>query len=314
MGGKGLGSAMLMAAALIWGTALVAQRLGMEHCGPCTFNAARVGLGGVVTGLALLLRAARAQRPKAAERAERTANRALLRGGLWCGAVLFLTASLQQYGICFTSVGKAGFITSLYLALVPLLGLFFGKKIAFGLWPCIAGAVVGMYLLCLSGAGSALSLNPGDGLMLLCALSTAAHILLVGRFAPLVDGVALSCLQFVACALCSALAAALWEQPGPEVFLAWKALLYTGILSCGLAYTLQTLGQATVSPGLCALLLSLEAVFAAVAGWLVLGEVLSPRESAGCALIFAAVAAAQAPGVGHSGSAQERGDGTPGKT
>ena len=315
MGGKGLGSAMLMVAALIWGTALVAQRLGMEHCGPLAFNAARFGLGGIVTGLALLLRAARAQRPKAAERAERNANRALLlRGGLWCGAVLFLTASLQQYGICFTSVGKAGFITSLYLVLVPLLGLFLGKKIALGLWLCIAGAVVGMYLLCLSGAGPALSQNPGDGLMLLCALSTAAHILLVGRFAPLVDGVALSCLQFVVCALCSALAAALWEQPGTEAFLAWKALLYTGILSCGLAYTLQTLGQATVPPGLCALLLSLEAVFAAVAGWLVLGEALSPRESAGCALIFAAIAAAQAPGVGHSGSAQERGDGTLGKT
>lgn len=291
MGGKGLGSAMLMVAALIWGTALVAQRLGMEHCGPLAFNAARFGLGGIVTGLALLLR-----------------------GGLWCGAVLFLTASLQQYGICFTSVGKAGFITSLYLVLVPLLGLFLGKKIALGLWLCIAGAVVGMYLLCLSGAGPALSLNPGDGLMLLCALSTAAHILLVGRFAPLVDGVALSCLQFVVCALCSALAAALWEQPETEAFLAWKALLYTGILSCGLAYTLQTLGQATVPPGLCALLLSLEAVFAAVAGWLVLGEALSPRESAGCALIFAAIAAAQAPGVGHSGSAQERGDGTLGKT
>lgn len=140
MGGKGLGSAMLMVAALIWGTALVAQRLGMEHCGPLAFNAARFGLGGIVTGLALLLRAARAQRPKAAERAERNANRALLlRGGLWCGAVLFLTASLQQYGICFTSVGKAGFITSLYLVLVPLLGLFLGKKLPSGSGSALRG-------------------------------------------------------------------------------------------------------------------------------------------------------------------------------
>ena len=295
MGGKGLGSAMLMVAALIWGTALVAQRLGMEHCGPLAFNAARFGLGGIVTGLALLLRAARAQRPKAAERAERNANRALLlRGGLWCGAVLFLTASLQQYGICFTSVGKAGFITSLYLVLVPLLGLFLGKKPSRTTVFSVALAVVGLYLLSCMGVSQ---INKGDLYLMGCALAFSVQITCIDRLAGNLDGLRMNCIQALVVTVLSVPFILLTKETVvfSDITACWFPLVFSGVLSMGVAYTLQIVGQQGLEPTTASLIMSLESVFAALGGWLILHQTMTPWELLGCGLVFAGVVLSQLP-------------------
>lgn len=286
------GVAMLAFASFIWGTALVAQSAGAEHMGPFTFNAVRFAIGGVsLLPVVFFL----SQRRGASARTRESGRSPLFKGALFCGSLCFAATTFQQIGIAHTTAGKAGFITSLYIMIVPLLGFFVGRRVPRLVWGCIAVAVAGMYLLCVN---ESLRLGRGDTFMLLCALSTAVHILLVDRFSPLVDGVRLSCLQFLVCGTLSAAGALLFERPELAVVLAgWIPLLYTGVLSCAVAFTLQILGQKEVDPTLASLILSLESVFAVLAGWLVLGETLTLREIAGCALIFAAIVAAQTPSL-----------------
>lgn len=315
------GMAMLLAAALIWGTALVAQSLGMNYAGPFAFNAARFFIGGVSVWLISVLSGQASARkekrmqeqagvryaaplasaapktggqPGTKLQGERCARRALLKGGFLCGLVLFVTVSLQQIGISKTSVGKAGFITTLYIIMVPLLSVFLGKRVPVRVWLCIALATGGLYLLCVN---ETLSINMGDVYIFLCALMTAVHLLLIDRYAHFVDCLKLTYLQIFLCSALSAVCALLFEEIRIGALLSgWGPLLYTGFLSCAAAYLFQTLGQKYVNPVGASLLLSLESVFAACAGWLFLHEVLSGKETIGCILIFTATLLAQLPG------------------
>ena len=286
-------SLLLVLTALIWGTAFVAQSQATGDVGPFTFNAARmlVGCAALLPCIRLLdrLRA----RSGAGEAAKTGSKATLLLGGACCGAVLFAASGFQQAGISYTSVGKAGFITALYIVLVPLAGLLLGRKTGAALWAGVALAVAGMYLLCMNGEAG---VNKGDVLCLLCALFFTAHILVIDHFSPRVDGVRMSCIQFFVGGVLSLIAMLLFEKPDwPHVLAAWLPILYAGILSSGVAYTLQIVAQKNVNPTLASLIMSLESVFSALSGWLILGQTLTAREFAGCALMFAAIILAQLP-------------------
>jgi drug/metabolite transporter (DMT)-like permease len=275
---------LLLLAAFIWGLAFVAQKNGLDFLPPFAFNGLRFLLGGLV-----LLPVALLRRP-----AEGTASgRSLWLGGLLCGVFLFLAASAQQIGLLWTTAGKAGFLTALYVVIVPLLSTLLGKPVRPVLWLCIVLAVAGLYLLCLNGTWS---VNRGDLLELFCALMFALHILVVDRVAPRADGIRLSCLQFWVCGLLSLPLILFVERPAPAaVSAAWIPLLYTGVLSCGVAYTLQVVAQKNTSPAVASLIMCLESLFALLAGFFILREPVSAREWLGAALLLAALVLAQLP-------------------
>ena len=205
----------------------------------------------------------------------------------------FAASSLQQIGLVYTSAGKAGFITAFYIVIVPVLGIFLHQKAGWKIWAAVAAALAGLYLLCITDG---FSVNIGDFYVLLCALLFSLHILVIDHFAPKVDGVKMSCIQFFVCGIVSLVPMFLWEEPRIEgLLLSWFPLLYAGVLSCGVAYTLQIVGQKNVNPTVASLLLSLESCFSVLAGWIILGERLSLREGAGCILMFAAIVLAQLP-------------------
>lgn len=283
---------MLMTAAFIWGTAFVAQSLGMDHLGPCTFNAVRSFIGGLV-----LLPAAvfLVRREKATQETASKRFAPLLIGGAVCGLLLGVASLLQQTALQTVGSGKAGFLTALYIVLVPVLGCFLGRNPGRKTWVAVGLALLGTWLL--SVESGSFSVDRGELLLIGCAFLFSLHILAIDRFSPYVTGVALSCIQFFVAGLLSVAAAFLWETPRMgDVLLSWGPLLYTGVLSSGVAYTLQILGQKTTAPAVASLILSLESVFAALAGWAVLGDVLLPRELFGCGLVFAAVVLSQLPG------------------
>lgn len=283
---------ILFLTAFIWGTAFVAQSVGMDHIGPFTFNAARSLVGGVAL-IPVVLVFDRFKTPQ--RRQEEKANRkTLLLGGLSCGVALGVASSLQQVGIQYTTVGKAGFITALYIVIVPILGLFFRKKVGVKLWISVVIAILGLYLLCMSGS---LKLELGDFLVLLCAFAFSVHIMVIDYFSPKVDGVKMSCIQFfVAGILSGILMLASEGVPDPHaVVISWMPILYAGVLSSGVAYTLQIVGQKGVNPTIASLVLSLESVISALAGWVILHQNMSGREVLGCVLMFAAIILAQLP-------------------
>ena len=289
MGGKSFAAAMLTCATLIWGTSLVAQSIGMQHMGPFTFNAIRFFIGGISVFMFVLFLAMTRNRNGSTS----MPSGSLAYGGVVCGVTLFATASFQQIGICFTSVGKAGFITALYIIIVPILGMALGRRISFFVLLCAATATAGMYLLCIH---EDFAPSTGDIYVFLCAVTTSVHILLIGHFSPITDGVKLSCAQFFICGALSAACACIFESVDFRAMMSgWAPLLYTGVLSCAVAYTFQTLGQKEISPVVTSIIFSLEAVFAAFSGWLVLGESLSAKELSGCVLIFIAIVMAQSP-------------------
>lgn len=283
---------LLFVAALIWGTAFVAQSVGMDHIGPFTFNAVRSLVGGIALIPVILL----FNRRKSPERreTERANRKTLLLGGVCCGLALGVASCLQQVGIQYTTVGKAGFITALYIVIVPILGLFFHKKVGAKLWISVVVAILGLYLLCMSGS---LRLSWGDFLVLLCALCFSAHIMVIDYFSPKVDGVEMSCIQFFVAAVFSAvLMLAVEGVPDPHaVAISWMPILYTGVLSSGVGYTLQIIGQKGVNPTVASLVLSLESVISVLAGWVILGQSMSSREILGCVLMFGAIILAQLP-------------------
>lgn len=296
-------SLMLVLTALVWGTAFTAQSAGGDAAGPYTFNCIRSLIGAVVLlpviGLSDRLHLTK-HRP-----VSREDWRMLLLGGAACGAALAVASNLQQMGLYFGApAGKAGFLTACYMLIVPVLGLFFHKKCGWNVWAGIVAAVIGLYLLCIKGD---FRIEFSDLLLLLCALVFAVHILVIDFFAVRVDGVRMSCIQFLVCGICSAVPMyfvdirhthasdlAAWSAAFQEPA-AWIPILYAGVLSCGVGYTLQILGQQGVNPTIASLLLSLESVFSVLAGWVVLGEALQGREILGCVLIFAAVIFAQLP-------------------
>lgn len=299
-------SFLLFLAALIWGVAFVAQSVGMDYMGPCTFNGARFLIGGTVLLPFIWYQDKRAEQKKAAEaecskstqRPENSACRKadgklLIAGGVCCGLALCCASLLQQIGIMYTTVGKAGFITTLYIIIVPFFGIFLKKKIGAKVWLGAVIAVIGMYLLCMA---ESFSLSRGDAYVLACAVVFSVHILVVDYFSPKVDSVKLSCLQFYTSGIICTILAFLTETPSWEALIAGAVpVLYAGVLSCGVAYTLQVVGQKNVEPTIAALLLSMESVVSVLAGWAILDQKLSGRELFGCVLVFAAVILVQLP-------------------
>ena len=214
-------------------------------------------------------------------------------GGIFCGLALFVASNLQQFGIQYTTVGKAGFITALYIVIVPVLGIFLKKTVGVKVWISVLLAVAGLYLLCIT---EGFSIGGGDFLVLLCALCFSVHILVIDYFSPRVDGVRMSCIQFFVCGLLSGVGMLLTERfSWSAVVQGWMPVLYAGVFSCGVAYTLQIVGQKGMNPTVASLLLSLESVVSVLAGWLLLGQKLSARELSGCVLMFAAIVLAQLP-------------------
>ena len=295
------GSVFLFLTAIIWGVAFVAQSEGMKYVGGFTFNCVRSLIGGVVLiPCIFLMRTWRAGEPEqerqsgaAGAKPASNRTRTLLVGGVCCGTVLCIASNLQQFGIKYTTVGKAGFITALYIVLVPLLGLFFhrkvGKLVGFG----VLFAVCGLYFLCI---GEQFTIGLGDLLVFFCALVFSVHILTVDHFAPMVDCVAMSCIQFFTCGILSAIPMLLFEQVSWEGLRgAAPTILYAGVMSCGVAYTFQVVGQKNVNPTVASMLMSLESVVAVIAGLVVLGQRPSKRELLGCVLMFVAVILAQIP-------------------
>ena len=280
---------LLVLTALIWGCAFVAQSVGMDYVGPFTFNMARFLIGAIV--LLPVIWFMDRQRKTGAEKG--AGQKTLIVGGICCGIALAVASTLQQWGILFTTVGKAGFITAMYIVIVPLLGIFIGKKVRPLIIGCVAIAVVGFYFLCMT---ESLRLGLGDFLVLLCAIAFSTHILAIDHFSPKVDGVKMSAIQFLTAAIISAVPTLLWEQPVfTEILQAWQPVLYAGVMSCGVAYTLQIIAQKNADPTVASLLLSLESVFSVLAGWVLLGQGLSLKELFGCVLIFCAIILAQLP-------------------
>lgn len=283
-------SLMLFLAAFIWGTAFVAQSVGMDYLGPLSFNGARFLMGSAV--LLPVIAFNRTRRKK--EGKPVTGWKDTVAGGVCCGLVLCAAALLQQYGILYTTVGKAGFITTLYIILVPFFGIFLKKKIPGKVWAGAAIAAFGMYLLCMS---ESLSLGRGDTLVFLCAVLFSVHILVIDFFSPKADGVELSCIQFLTAGVIGSVLAFVFEKPDAGDFLKGIVpLAYAGILSSGVAYTLQVVGQRDMDPTVASLILSLESVVSMLAGWVILGQALTGRELTGCGLVFGAVILVQLPG------------------
>ena len=285
------GSILLLLCAMIWGAAFVAQSEGMQYVGPFTMGAARFFLAGLVLlpVIAVLDRKGWSQnRP-----VTRPDKKKQLLSGVLCGMLLFAATTLQQFGLLDTTVGKSGFVTALYIVFVPILGAVMGKRAGLKVWLCALAAVFGMYLLCV---GSGFSIAYGDLLTLGCAVLFAIHICYVGAVVPNMDGVRLSCVQFFVCSALSAVGMLLFEAPDwGSILQCWWPIVYAGVFSGGVAYTFQIIGERDVQPALASLLMSLESVFAALFGWLLLGQSLSARELLGCAIMFAAIILSQLP-------------------
>ena len=280
---------LLTLTAFIWGFAFVAQSVGTEYVGPFTFNTCRFLIGGLVL-IPFVLASRRTARQDGPAPAGKKGG--LLAGGILCGGALCAASGFQQVGIAFTTVGKAGFITALYIVLVPILGIFLGKRPGKNVWLGVALAVAGLYFLCIT---EGLSVGRGDVLVILCAFFFSLQILLVDHYSSRVDCVSLACLQFLVCGAVSALLMAFsGERPAlADITAAWAPILYAGILSSGVGYTLQAVGQKHTDPTVASLVMSLESVFSVLAGALLLGEALSLREALGCVLMFAAILLAQ---------------------
>ena len=286
-------SLLLFLAAFIWGVAFVAQSVGMDYMGPLTFNGARFLMGSLVLLPFVLVR--RKQNKKTGK--EPASLKTTIVGGVCCGLALCSAALFQQYGIMYTTVGKAGFITTLYIILVPFFGIFLKKRIPGKVWIGAVIAAAGMYLLCMS---ERLALSRGDTLVFICAILFSVHILVIDHFSPMADGVELSCIQFLTAGVIGSIGAILFEQPTLKCLIdGIIPLAYAGILSSGVAYTLQVVGQKDMDPTVASLILSMESVFSALAGWVILHQKLSGRELFGCVLVFMAVILVQLPEKKH---------------
>lgn len=288
-------SLLLLLAAFIWGMAFVSQSKGMDYMHPLTFNGVRALIGAFALLVYIII-----SRKIAGPKAKRIDWPTTIRAGIFCGMALTVASTLQQYGIKYTTVGKAGFITTLYIIFVPMAGLFFRKKVAGVVWFGAALAAVGMYLLCMTE-----SFVPGIGdvLVFLCAIAFTAHIMIIDHYSPKTDGAIVSCIQFAIVGVFGTTGALIWGAPTfGQIQQGLGALLYAGVLSCGVAYTLQIVGQKGVNPTVAALIMSLESVVATVSGWIAFkigflntDQSMTMRQIWGCVLVFAAVVLVQLP-------------------
>ncbi|MBQ9064572.1 MAG: DMT family transporter [Blautia sp.] len=334
-------SLLLLLTAAIWGVAFVAQSVGMEYVGGFTFNSVRFLIGAAVlfpfvliinkkekgpgsqgnfnkagfmtqTGPAGEIKTSNTPPSNAGNsgsykykadnsRKDNSGSYKLISGGIVCGVLLCMASNFQQFGIKYTTVGKAGFITALYIILVPVFGLFLKKKTGAFIWAAVVLALVGLYLLCIK---EGFSLGKGDILVMICAVLFAFQILAVDHYSPLVSsGTALSMIEFLVSGLLSAIPALLFEHPElSQLLAAWKPILYAGVFSSGIAYTLQIIAQKDLDPTVASLIMSLESSIAMLAGWLILGQTLSRRELTGCAVMFCAIILAQLPSMPATGT------------
>ncbi len=288
---------LLLITAAIWGSAFVAQRVGMDYIGPFTFSGIRFLIGSaVLVPLAIWLNyrlkgKASANEAVKSDNSSEEKGISLIMGSVIAGTVLFIGASLQQVGLVYTTAGKAGFITSLYIVLVPIMGIALKQKAGFGIWLGALFALVGLYLLSIT---SDFTLEYGDFLMLIGAFFWAGHVLVIGWLAPKHDAIKLSIIQFFVCGVLSMLVALVYETiVWANVMLAMDSILFAAIMSTGIAYTLQVIAQQDAKPSHAAIILSGEAMFAVLAGWLILGEILTTRGMIGCALIMVGMLVSQ---------------------
>ena len=282
-------SLLLLLTATIWGVAFVAQSVSMDYIGGFTFNAVR----NIIGAIALLPVIWGLGKTRSASEQTPSDRKTLITGGICCGILLCLASNFQQFGIKYTTVGKAGFITACYIIIVPVIGIFLKKKCSPFIWMAIVLALIGLYLLCITDG---FSIGKGDILVLICAFLFSLHILVIDYFSPHVDGVKMSCIQFLVCGILTAIPALIFEHPQLSAFKgAWGSILYAGVMSCGVAYTLQIIGQKNMNPTVASLILSLESCISALAGWILLGQKLSAKEIFGCVIMFCAIVLAQLP-------------------
>ena len=302
----------LFLTAMIWGAAFVAQSVSMDYIGPFTFICLRSVIGGLfLIPVIIVLDGIRKKSQNESadvvnsenilhietEEKQRLSwkNKQLIEGGIVCGIFLFFANCFQQTGIQYTTVGKAGFITTFYIIIVPLIGLFFKKYCGILTWIGVVIALAGLYFLCIT---QKLTIQRGDALILCCSVLYAGQILAIDHYNPFVDGVKMSCIQFFTGGILGAVFMLLFENPSIAMILsAAGPILYTGIMSTGVGYTLQILGQKGLNPTVAALIMSLESVFSALSGYLFLHQVLTTRELIGCALMFIAIVLAQLPDI-----------------
>lgn len=301
-------SFLLFLTAIIWGVAFVAQSVGLDYIGSFTFNFVRCIIGGLFLIPCIFLLGKLKDKndtstydypndtniQSAFLLLKKKTRKTEIIGGVLCGSCLFVASNLQQFGIMTTSAGKAGFITACYIIIVPILGMFLKRRTGPFVWLGVIIALLGMYLLCIK---EGFSVTSGDFLIFLCAIVFSFHILLIDYFSPLVNGVKMSCIQFFVCGLLSGLFMLIFEAPNlSHIIDAWVPILYAGIMSCGVAYTLQIIGQRDLNPSVASLIMSLESVVAVLAGWIILSERLTGKEIIGCVLMFVAIILAQVPG------------------
>lgn len=285
------GNILLLITAFIWGFAFVAQKSGTS-IGAFTFNFSRNVVAGVFLLLVVLLI------PKLFPKMNQEQNenpKLLLQGGIACGAVLFLSMSLQQIGLAYTTAGKSGFITALYIIIVPLLGIFIGKRVSLRMWICVFMAAVGLYLLSIN-KDVGFKISKGDFFVLLCAFGFALHILVIDYFSPKVNGIKMSCIQFFVAAILSGIVMLLFEKfQWSDVKEVLFPIFFAGVMSSGFGFTFQIIAQKDTHPTIASLIMSLESVFAVLGGALLLGERLTTRELIGCIIMFIAIILAQIP-------------------
>ena len=302
----------LLLTAMIWGAAFLAQSVSMDYIGPFTFICLRSVIGGLfLIPVIIVLDGIRKKSQNESadvvnsenvlhietEEKQRLSwkNKQLIEGGIVCGIFLFFANCFQQTGIQYTTVGKAGFITTFYIIIVPLIGLFFKKYCGILTWIGVVIALAGLYFLCIT---QKLTIQRGDALILCCSVLYAGQILAIDHYNPFVDGVKMSCIQFLTGGILGAVFMLLFENPSIAMILsAAGPILYTGIMSTGVGYTLQIVGQKGLNPTVAALILSLESVFSALSGYVFLHQVLTTRELIGCALMFIAIVLAQLPDI-----------------
>ena len=293
---KLLGNGLLLFTALIWGTAFVFQRVGMESIEPITFNAARMALAAVAVGMVALLtqRDGRDFPENRSVEEQKQYKKSTIIGGICCGCFLSLASILQQMGLVYTTAGKAGFITAMYMLLVPIIGfVFFKKKNTWLVWLSVLLGVVGMYFLCISGE---FRLAYGDSLVCICAVFFSCHILCCDHFVQRGNPIWISTIQFATATVISSVVAMIVEEPNVEKLVsAVIPILYCGVVSGGIGYTLQIVAQKYTDPTIASLLMSMESVFAVVAGAILLRERMSSRELFGCVMMLAAIVLVQIP-------------------
>lgn len=296
------GNLILLLTALIWGSSFVAQSKGVELISPMAFNGIRSMLGALVLiPVIFLLDSGKKKKGLTLQKVDKN----LIIGGIVCGIFLCIASTLQTAGMVYTSPGKSGFITALYMMIVPIIGLFYGKKTQAITWISVVIAIVGLYLMCINPANETNSTIVGDVLTFFCAIVFAFHILAIDHFSPKVDGVKLACLQFFVCGLLNLIYVFLFEETEIEPILnCWVSIGYSGIFSCGIAYTLQIVGQKYTDPTSASILMSLESVFATLTtvilvalGWNLTGGQLTAREIIGCVIMFIAIILVQLPEI-----------------